>query len=155
MASRLCDALGLVAEQRAEGLALTDESGQLTDVAMPAEGTEAHAIARSTDIRAFGPATALVLRAPMSDRSHKHIPAAATTSAPIDAFRKLRLINVRRNAWIELSGPPTGAARRFTVAFQAWANTRVGHTRGLSLRPAQPTTTTPGSGAGRSPRFFE
>ena len=43
MASRLCDALGLVAEQRAEGLALTDESGQLTDVAMPAEGTEAHA----------------------------------------------------------------------------------------------------------------
>jgi uncharacterized protein (TIGR02678 family) len=43
MASRLCEALGLIAEQRAEGLALTDESGQLTDVAMPAEGTEAHA----------------------------------------------------------------------------------------------------------------
>lgn len=43
MASRLCDAVGLTAEQRAEGLALTDESGQLTDVAMPAEGTEAHA----------------------------------------------------------------------------------------------------------------
>lgn len=43
MASRLCDALGLVSEQRAEGLALTDEPGQLTDVAMPAEGTEAHA----------------------------------------------------------------------------------------------------------------
>lgn len=43
MASRLCDALGLIAEQRAEGLALTDESGQLTDIAMPAEGTEAHA----------------------------------------------------------------------------------------------------------------
>lgn len=43
MASRLCDAVGLAAEQRAEGLALTDESGQLTDVAMPAEGTEAHA----------------------------------------------------------------------------------------------------------------
>lgn len=43
MGTRLCDALGLTAEQRAEGLALTDESGQLTDVAMPAEGTEAHA----------------------------------------------------------------------------------------------------------------
>lgn len=42
MASRLCDAVGLIAEQRAEGLALTDESGQLTDVSMPAEGTEAH-----------------------------------------------------------------------------------------------------------------
>jgi uncharacterized protein (TIGR02678 family) len=43
MAGRLCEALGLIAEQRAEGVALTDESGQLTDVAMPAEGTEAHA----------------------------------------------------------------------------------------------------------------
>ena len=43
MASRLCEATGLVAEQRAEGLALADEAGSLTDVAMPAEGTEAHA----------------------------------------------------------------------------------------------------------------
>ncbi|WP_055325910.1 TIGR02678 family protein [Ralstonia solanacearum] len=43
MATRLCDATGLVAEQRAEGLALVDEDGELTDVTMPAEGTEAHA----------------------------------------------------------------------------------------------------------------
>jgi len=42
MAARLCEATGLVAEQRAEGLALADEDGELTDVAMPAEGTEAH-----------------------------------------------------------------------------------------------------------------
>ena len=42
MAARLCDATGLIAEQRAEGLALTDEDGTLTDLAMPAEGTEAH-----------------------------------------------------------------------------------------------------------------
>jgi uncharacterized protein (TIGR02678 family) len=42
MAARLCEATGLVAEQRAEGLALTDETGSLTDVAMPAEGTDAH-----------------------------------------------------------------------------------------------------------------
>ena len=42
MAARLCDATGLVAEQRAEGLALVDEAGTLTDVAMPAEGTDAH-----------------------------------------------------------------------------------------------------------------
>ncbi|WP_081063183.1 TIGR02678 family protein [Burkholderia stagnalis] len=41
MATRLCDATGLVAEQRAEGLALTDD-GTLTDIAMPAEGTEGH-----------------------------------------------------------------------------------------------------------------
>ena len=42
MAARLCEAAGLCAEQRAEGLALTDESGQLTDISMPAEGTDAH-----------------------------------------------------------------------------------------------------------------
>ena len=42
MAARLCEATNLTAEQRAEGLALVDESGALTDVAMPAEGTEAH-----------------------------------------------------------------------------------------------------------------
>jgi uncharacterized protein (TIGR02678 family) len=43
MAARLCEATGLAAEQRAEGLALTDDNGSLTDVAMPAEGTESHA----------------------------------------------------------------------------------------------------------------
>ncbi|MES3015805.1 MAG: TIGR02678 family protein [Pseudomonadota bacterium] len=42
MAARLCEATDLTAEQRAEGLALVDESGALSDVAMPAEGTEAH-----------------------------------------------------------------------------------------------------------------
>lgn len=42
MATRLCEAADLTAEQRAEGLALVDEGGTLTDVAMPAEGTEAH-----------------------------------------------------------------------------------------------------------------
>ncbi len=42
MAARLADATELIAEQRAEGLALIDESGALTDVAMPAEGTDAH-----------------------------------------------------------------------------------------------------------------
>jgi uncharacterized protein (TIGR02678 family) len=42
LANRLCEATGLLAEQRAEGLALVDEEGELTDVAMPAEGTEAH-----------------------------------------------------------------------------------------------------------------
>ncbi len=42
LAARLCDATGLVPEQRAEGLALVDEDGDLTDVVMPAEGTLAH-----------------------------------------------------------------------------------------------------------------
>jgi uncharacterized protein (TIGR02678 family) len=42
MAARLAEAAGLVPEQRLEGSALTDEDGTLTDIAMPAEGTEAH-----------------------------------------------------------------------------------------------------------------
>ena len=43
MAARLSEAAGLTAEQRAEGLALTDESGQQTEIVMPSEGTESHA----------------------------------------------------------------------------------------------------------------
>lgn len=43
MGARLCEAAGMIPEQRAEGLALVDESGVLTDIAMPAEGTDAHA----------------------------------------------------------------------------------------------------------------
>ena len=42
MASRLCEATGLAAEQRAEGLALVDDDAVLTDVVIPGEGTEAH-----------------------------------------------------------------------------------------------------------------
>jgi uncharacterized protein (TIGR02678 family) len=54
MATRLCDATGLTAEARAEGLALVDETGALTDVAMPAEGTEAHATLLVADFLARG-----------------------------------------------------------------------------------------------------
>jgi uncharacterized protein (TIGR02678 family) len=42
MGARLSEAAGLVPEQRAEGLALADEAGALTDISMPAEGTEAY-----------------------------------------------------------------------------------------------------------------
>jgi uncharacterized protein (TIGR02678 family) len=48
MAGRLCEASGLVAEQRAEGLALVDEAG-LTDLAMPSEGTDAHVTLLAAD----------------------------------------------------------------------------------------------------------
>jgi uncharacterized protein (TIGR02678 family) len=43
LAARLAEATGLVAEQRAEGSALTDEGAELSDLALPAEGTESHA----------------------------------------------------------------------------------------------------------------
>lgn len=42
IAARLADGTGTSPEQRAEGLAMVDEEGELTDLAMPAEGTYAH-----------------------------------------------------------------------------------------------------------------
>lgn len=43
MGRRLADAAGLHAEHRAEGSALVDAGGELTDVALPQQGTDAHA----------------------------------------------------------------------------------------------------------------
>jgi uncharacterized protein (TIGR02678 family) len=72
MAARLCEATGLVAEQRAEGLALTDEAGTLTDVAMPAEGTEAH--------------VTLLVAEHLAERARQEGASAATTDDAIAAF---------------------------------------------------------------------
>lgn len=72
MAARLCDATGLVAEQRAEGLALTDEAGTLTDVAMPAEGTEAH--------------VTLLVAEHLAERARQQGAGAATTDDAVAAF---------------------------------------------------------------------
>ena len=43
MGRRLAEATGLVAEHRAEGSALVDARGELTDVPLPQQGTDAHA----------------------------------------------------------------------------------------------------------------
>jgi uncharacterized protein (TIGR02678 family) len=43
LCARLCEAAGLVSEHRAEGSALVDPEGELSDARMPAEGTLAHA----------------------------------------------------------------------------------------------------------------
>jgi uncharacterized protein (TIGR02678 family) len=58
LAYRLAQATGLTAELRAEGLALVDAAGELTDKHLPAVGTEAHAtllvaehLARSEPLR--------------------------------------------------------------------------------------------------------
>lgn len=72
MAARLCEATGLTAEQRAEGLALVDEDGELTDVAMPAEGTDAHAT--------------LLVAEHLATRLRSGDTAAALTEADIAAF---------------------------------------------------------------------
>lgn len=72
MAGRLGEALGLVAEQRAEGVALTDESGDLTDLAMPAEGTDAH--------------VTLLVAEHLAERARQHPSAATTTDDAVAAF---------------------------------------------------------------------
>ncbi|CAN7173119.1 MULTISPECIES: TIGR02678 family protein [unclassified Variovorax] len=72
MAARLCEATGLVTEQRAEGLALTDEAGTLTDVAMPAEGTEAH--------------VTLLVAEHLAERARQEGASAASTDDAIAAF---------------------------------------------------------------------
>jgi uncharacterized protein (TIGR02678 family) len=43
MSARLAGASGLVPELRAEGIALVDAEGELSDERLPAQGTEAHA----------------------------------------------------------------------------------------------------------------
>jgi uncharacterized protein (TIGR02678 family) len=80
MALRLCDAAGLVAEQRAEGLALADESGALTDVAMPAEGTDAHATLLVAEYLASG------FRQQQADLANAAQTVAGTGKAEIVAF---------------------------------------------------------------------
>ncbi len=58
MAARLAEATGLTPELRAEGCALTDDDAQLSDIALPAEGTEAHAaLLVAEHLAQCGPAT--------------------------------------------------------------------------------------------------
>ena len=91
MATRLCDAAGLTAEQRAEGLALVDEGGELTDVAMPAEGTEAHVTLLVAEFlagrrRAQGGSSAGVAQSPRL-RSPSSSPRPRNATAPTGANR--------------------------------------------------------------------
>jgi uncharacterized protein (TIGR02678 family) len=104
MAARLSDAAGLTAEQRAEGLALVDETGDLTDVAMPAEGTDAHATllvadylatnspVRDEDVTAF--LSAAKARYGRYWRKSAREPGAERelTAIALDRLEKLRLI---------------------------------------------------------------
>lgn len=58
LATRLCEATGLLPEQRAEGLALVDADGDLSDLALPAEGTDPHvALLVAQDLAALCRAT--------------------------------------------------------------------------------------------------
>ncbi|MDA3922675.1 MAG: TIGR02678 family protein [Salinisphaera sp.] len=43
MGRRLAEATGLIAEHRAEGTAMVDQRGELSDISLPQQGTDAHA----------------------------------------------------------------------------------------------------------------
>lgn len=67
MAARLRAATGLRPELRAEGLALVDPDGELTDAAMPAEGTVAHATLLVAEFLAGEARTGPLRRVPESE----------------------------------------------------------------------------------------
>ena len=95
MAARLCDATGLAAEQRAEGLALTDDDGTLTDVAMPAEGTDAH--------------VTLLVAEHLAGRARQEAPSASTTDDAVAAF--VRSVTERYGRFWRKSAREPGAER--------------------------------------------
>ena len=112
MATRLSDATGLVVEQRAEGLALVDETGDLTDVSMPAEGTEAHVTllvaeylshqadgaghpARESDIAAFIEAAQQKFGRYWRKSAREPGAQRELTQIALERLRKLRLIEMR------------------------------------------------------------
>jgi uncharacterized protein (TIGR02678 family) len=108
MATRLCDATGLTAEARSEGLALVDETGALADVAMPAEGTEAHATLLVADFLARGWWQSRPGGRDGAGRANGHAaPAAPIRTADIVAF--LREAKVRFGKYWRKSARAAGA----------------------------------------------
>jgi uncharacterized protein (TIGR02678 family) len=108
MAARLCEATGLTAEARAEGLALVDTTGALTDAAMPAEGTEAHATLLVADFLARGWRRARPGGRGAEARANGHAAADAPTRiADVVAF--LREAKVRFGKYWRKSARTAGA----------------------------------------------
>lgn len=131
MAARLCEAAGLAAEQRAEGLALTDETGSLTDVAMPAEGTDAHVTLLVAEYLAARSSTRPADGAGTAD------PAPAVPDADIAAF--LRQAKERYGRYWRRSAREPGAEGELAaIAIERLAKLQlVGRTPGaVRARPA-------------------
>jgi uncharacterized protein (TIGR02678 family) len=107
MATRLCEATRLIAETRAEGLALVDETGALTDVAMPAEGTEAHATLLVADLLARGRRQSTPVGRTATRANGHAAPDAPMRTADIVAF--LREAKVRFGRYWRKSARTAGA----------------------------------------------
>ena len=114
MAARLADASGLSVEQRAEGLALVDETGELTDIAMPAEGTDAHATLLVAD----------------------HLATAAGTVSQTDVVGFLRDAKARYGRyWRKSAREPGGENELAAIALAGLEKLRLIARDGAAVRP--------------------
>lgn len=124
---RLCEATGLVAELRAEGIALVDPDDQLTDLRMPEQGTDGHATLLVAEHLAAGGAVELSALRTLVRRLAKENAAywRKTTREPgaenaivdgaLDRLAGLGLVRLIRDGTATVV-EPLPALRRFAVA---------------------------------------
>lgn len=118
MGWRLAEAAGLVAEHRAEGSALIDEAGELTDVPLPQQGTEAHAtlllaefLAQRVRAGQRAPLPRLEIDAFMRDAVARHRKYWNKASQELGAERELARGAVTRLAALRLVAAHDGAVQ--------------------------------------------
>lgn len=121
LTDRIEEATGLVAEARAEGIAMVDPDDRLTDLRMPERGTAGHvallvAEALGTEsVLGRAAVTAIVARAQKTHASHwsraaVEQPAAHLAAAALDRLTALRLVRIEGEDVIALP-----AIRRYRV----------------------------------------
>lgn len=123
---RLAEATGLVAELRAEGIALVDPDDQLTDLRMPEQGTDGHvALLLAEQLATSGPVEVTVLRTRVRRLAKQHAaywrksarePGAenAVVAEAIDRLTGLGLVRVTGHG-ADAVVSPLPALRRFAV----------------------------------------
>lgn len=109
MGRRLADATGLAAEHRAEGTALVDAHGDLTDVALPQQGTDAHATLLLTEFLAerlragrTAPIPVAEIEAFLREAAHQHRKYWRKDTQAAGAERELANVAIDRLAALRL-----------------------------------------------------
>lgn len=132
---RLAEATGLVAELRAEGVALVDPDDQLTDVRMPEQGTDGHAtLLLAEQLATAGPADVATLRRRVRQLAKDHAaywrktaqePGAenAIVAETLDRLVGLGLVRITGDG-SDAQVHPLPALRRFAVTAPTISNRR-------------------------------
>lgn len=129
--SRIAELTGLVAEVRAEGIAMVDPLDDLTDVRMPESGTDGHVtLLLAEHLAQAGPTPVAALHAAVREHARAHsaywrrdaTASGAEVELTAQALRRLEALRlVRRSAGAGGSGPagdtvhPLPALARFSV----------------------------------------